>query len=343
MSLEESRRPIERFLAGQVARGRFPGATYALVGPEGLLVEGRVGLMRLEPKPEALRPGAVYDVASLTKPVVTATVAMLLVERGELSLADPLRRFVPEARWEADLKIEDLLLHTTGLPAWRPLHQASDPMRALLEVPLEREPHQRALYSCLGYILLGLVLERLTGRSLRRLGRELVLEPLGMKSSGFSGEAPDAVPTEADVPAGQVHDGNARALGGVPGNAGLFSTAEDLGRYAAALLGSLQGRPGLLLPKTAQEMVRPRAEGSDEARSYGWMVQAGFGTSAGEAMGPRAFGHTGFTGCSLFFDPVRTLGAILLTNRVHPHARPTPMFEIRRRFHDLCCAAVDSL
>jgi CubicO group peptidase (beta-lactamase class C family) len=343
MSLEEARRPIERYLAEQVARSRFPGASYRLVRADGPVLGGQVGLARRRPQPAALRPDAVYDVASLTKPVITATVALLLAERGQLDPAEPVRSSVPEAIWPGEPRIEDLLLHTSGLPAWRPLYQAADPLHALFRTPLEREPRGTAVYSCLGYVLLGLVLERRSGRSLRQLGRELVFEPLGMRRSGFSGELPDAVPTELDVPPGQVHDANARALGGMPGNAGLFSTAQDLGLYASALLASLAGRPGLLSPESARQMAQPRAEGRDEARSVGWMVQGRFRTSGGDAMGPRAFGHTGFTGCSLFFDPRREIAAILLTNRVHPREAPTPMFEIRRRFHDLCCAAADAL
>lgn len=332
---------LERFLAAMVAQGHFPGATYALARSTGSLCSGQVGMRRLQPHPEPLPPRSVYDLASLTKPVVTATVAMLLAGQGLLRLDDPLSRYVPEARWGDGVRVEDLLLHTSGLPAWRPLYESLDPFGALLAEPLEREPHAKAVYSCLGYILLGTVLERVSGRGLRQLGRELVLEPLGMRGACFSGESAEAVPTEIDVPVGQVHDRNARALGGAPGNAGLFGTAEDLGLYASALLRSLRGEAGLLAPEMSREMVRPRARGADESRSWGWMVQDGFKTSAGERMGPRAFGHTGFTGCSLFFDPERDLAAILLTNRVHPRVRPTPMFDIRRQFHDLCCEVAD--
>jgi CubicO group peptidase (beta-lactamase class C family) len=363
----EARRPIERLLAAQIALGHLPGATYLLVRSDGPLLGGQLGLMRHLPAPEVLPAEAIYDVASLTKPVITATVAMLLAERGELDLGALVGRYVAAAPWGERMTVEDLLLHTSGLPAWRPLYAdpAKEPLQMLLEVPLRFKPHERAVYSCLGYVLLGHLLECAAGRSLRELGHELILGPLGMRASFFSGEPIPApvVPTEmgnvhevkmmragrgiplvrAELIEGEVHDTNAYALGGLPGNAGLFSTADDLGLYASALLRSLRGQPGLLRPETAAEMIRVRAYGSDEARSYGWLVQDRFPTSAGAAMGPRAFGHTSFTGCSLFFDPERDLAAILLTNRVHPRLRPTPMHEIRRRFHDLACAAADEL
>jgi CubicO group peptidase (beta-lactamase class C family) len=343
MSPDEIRRAIDRFLGTEVAEGHFPGAAYRLVRAEGVVAEGQLGLRRVVPEPELLLPGAVFDVASLTKPLITATVAMRLVEMGRLSLEQTLDRLVPEAPWGKQICIEDLLLHTSGLPAWRPLHEAGDPWRALLEVPLEREPGTSPVYSCLGFILLGRALEALTGQTLRHLGQDLVIRPLGLRRSRFSGDSTDAVPTELSVSAGTVHDDNARSLGGVPGNSGLFASCEDVGLYASAFLRSLAGHEGLLRPDTARQMIQPRTEGVDEARGLGWLVQAGFRTSAGEAMGPRAFGHTGFTGCSLFFDPDRGLGVVLLTNRVHPHGRPTPMFDIRRRFHDLCCALFDTL
>jgi CubicO group peptidase (beta-lactamase class C family) len=369
LAVIEARRTLERFLAAKVARGCFPGATYGLVQSSGPLFIEQIGLLSLEPATRVLPDGAIYDVASVTKPVITATVAMILMERGELDIKALVSEFVPEAPWGARMTLEDLLLHTSGLPAWRPLYAVpgKTPIQVLFQVPLRFQPHGPAVYSCLGYILLSQVLERVTGQTLRQLARELILEPLGMRRSFFSGDAipPPVAPTEMGnahevqlmrdgargIPLvrgtliqGVVHDTNAFCMGGMPGNAGLFSTGSDLGLYASALLRSLRGEPGLFAKfDTARIMLEVRAKGTDEARSYGWMVQNGFRTSAGDRMGPAGFGHTGFTGCSLFFDPVRDLGAILLTNRVHPRIEGNPMMDIRRRFHDLCCEVVDAI
>jgi CubicO group peptidase (beta-lactamase class C family) len=356
-------RAIEPFLAAKIAAGCFPGASYLVASGERILAEGALGRAVVEPAPIAAGIDTLYDLASLTKPLATALLALLLRRDGLLSLEDPLARHLPAwpAADERDgITLFDLLVHRSGLPDWRPLYLHADDRAGRVEwlrrVPLAGAPRGVVIYSCLGYILAGFALEAAGGATLQRLFEERVSRPLGIADLLFRPSRalrPRIAATEAgnrrerdlageagagyngwrsELIWGEVHDTNARSLGGVAGNAGLFGTARAIHALAVALLDPARG----LLPGEELRLLRHSAtQGLAEERSIGFQIAATRGSSAGSDLSPASFGHTGFTGTSLWIDPAAGRIYILLTNRVHPQYRPIDMHAVRREFHAL--------
>jgi len=331
-------------VASAVGRA-FPGAVLA-VGRSGRLAHlAAFGRLSYEPGADAAAPDTIYDLASLTKVVVTTTIAMTLVDEGRLDLDARVSTFVPGFRGGAKdrVTLRQLLSHSGGLAWWAPLYRDTEGKAAYLDaiaaMDLAYEPGARSVYSDLGFILLGNALERLAGASsFEDLARERVLDPLGMKDSGYRPPAalgPRIAPTERDpwrgrLLRGEVHDENAAALGGVAPHAGLFGTAGDLGRLAGMLLGGgaidgrrvVSGATVALFTRGAGVPGSSRALGWDtpgdgSARRSSVPGEPGY-SSAGSLLSGRSFGHTGFTGTSLWMDPDRGAFVILLTNRVHP-------------------------
>jgi CubicO group peptidase (beta-lactamase class C family) len=284
---------------------------------------------------------------------------MLLVDAGQLALDAPVRRYVPEFRG-ADkdaVTIRHLLTHTAGLPAWRPLYQEAATRAAALALvdttPLTGPPGRLAVYSDLGAIVLTQVVERITGEPLDRFLTRRVFEPLGMAATRFlppPGWRDRIAPTEHDtafrhrVLRGEVHDENAGRLGGVSGHAGLFSNAVDLERFAATLLnGGAWDTLQLIHSETIAEFTRRQDVVPGSTRALGWDTPPDppeASASAGTHLSRQAFGHTGFTGTSLWMDPARDLFLILLTNRVHPTRANTAILHIRPRVADLVVTAL---
>jgi CubicO group peptidase (beta-lactamase class C family) len=307
-----------------------------------------------------------FDLASLTKPLCTATLCMQLEERGALSLDEEPRPGVT---------VRQLLAHASGLPAWKllPLAGAAHPpvgARAFLQrEPLEAPPGTRAVYSDLGFILLGMHLEQRTGRFLEVMFAEEIARPLGVEVA-FLPPPARCAPTEGDL-RGVVHDENARALGGVAGHAGLFGHARDVARIAHALLAAWATAPpaatSTAAPPAAPEKrtnVRAFSEPSEKnERSFfsggavrkfwapsgvagstwclGWDRPAAVGSSAGERWPRDGVGHLGFTGCSLWLDPARGRAVVLLTNRVHPTRANDRIKQLRPVLHDAVVAALE--
>ncbi len=340
---------LERWTADRM----IPGAVLA-VGRNGVLVPPKAfGLASLEPEERSLAVDAVYDLASLTKVVATTTCALILLEQGLFRLDDMVRHFVPEFPHEG-VALRHLLTHTSGLPAWRPLHKEAttpaDMMAALYNTPLAYETGARVEYSCLGYILLGELLRRVGGKPLHELADALVFTPLQMRATGYL-PGPElrrrAVPTEVDSATGVflqgiVHDENARRLGGVSGNAGLFSTAADLAAFCQMYLNKGgYGSSQLLSPATVSLAIRDHTAHLNDSRGLGWVVKGHRRfSSAGDLFSPSACGHTGFTGTSLWLDPERNLFLILLTNGVHPHREQAQHIRLRPLVANAVAAAV---
>lgn len=318
-----------------------------------------VGRATFVPRSQSVAPETWFDLASLTKPLVVGTLVLLMMRDGAFSEGTTVGEILPETSPTpvGTRTVRQLLTHSSGLPAWAPLYTATggDPTRALgalmdLEIG---EPGVHVVYSCPGFILLGMMIERLSGAGLAEVFNERVLEPLGLGDViGFlpdptfpiaggaatpmaeqrllaeRGLGPEEIP--AVIPAGP-DDGNSRFLGGVAGNAGLFGTAEGVLSLALVYLGA-----GEFL--TSDEIIlatTDRTPGLEQGRGFGWQLASSPGCSAGPALDPSAFGHTGFTGTSLWIDPTRKLAMTLLTNRVHPGHRPTDLHPLRRRFHQL--------
>ncbi len=316
-----------------LAAGKMPGCVILVTRHGKTAFLKAYGHKRLTPASEPMRTDTVFDLASLTKPIATATSVMVLADRGLVRLDDPVARHIAEfgSGGKEKITVFQLLTHQSGLVADNSLKDyAGGPEEALKKVfalkPLA-EPGSRFIYSDVGFIVLGELVHRLSGKPLSEFSQEAVFGPLRMEETGFlPGEAlrRRAAPTESrgeDWMQGEVHDPRAFALGGVAGHAGLFSTAEDLAVFAQMMLGRGQyGEAKVFSPQAAQTMTAgyPVPGG---LRGLGWDVRTGYSTNRGSALSPSAFGHGGFTGTALWIDPQLDLAIVFLSNRLHPDGK----------------------
>lgn len=320
---------ITRVVRRGIAEGGFPGAA-VVVGRRGSAVysEG-FGKLSWAPGAASVSPDrSVYDLASLTKVIGTTTAIMLLYDEGRITLDDKVSTFFPEftGGLKDQITVRDLLTHRSGLPAgrdlWRLAWSPADAQRLVLDTPLEAAPGSRYIYSDLGADILGFIAERVSGQKLDALLTDKVFAPLGMTETWY--HVPASV-RERTAPTatmsvrgyslqGDVHDENAHALGGVAGHAGLFSTAADLSVFATMMLNRGVYLGKRIISDSTVERFTARAAGS---RALGWDTCAGHnGVGCGRYMSSRAYGHTGFTGTSIWIDPERDMFVVLLTNRV---------------------------
>lgn len=321
---------LDRVLQRALQDSAFPGA-YAVVGTHsGILAQAGVGHLDAD-DPTVPDAKTLWDLASLTKVVGLTSGVMRLVQAGKLDIDSPVQRYLPEwtGQWKARVTVRHLLTHSSGLPAWRPLYkEATSPAQALalvLATPLDTVPGVRMVYSDLGAILLGQIVNRVAGVPFNVLATREVFEPLGMRETTWlppKSKLPRIAPTEIDPwrqrhLRGEVHDENAFALGGISSHAGLFSTAADLSRLTRMYLnhGILDGVR--VLDSATIERFTARPDSPLSNRALGWEKPTG-SNSAGHRMSARAFGHTGFTGTSIWIDPGQDIFVILLTNRVNP-------------------------
>jgi CubicO group peptidase (beta-lactamase class C family)/N-acetylglutamate synthase-like GNAT family acetyltransferase len=320
---------IETFLRREIDVGSFSSASYAIGSFSGIDQEGALGQAVAVPLRLRAKFDTIYDCASLTKPLITTTLAL-----QELALDQRIHGYT----------VRELLTHTSGLRAWMPLYAYDDPIAALLEHGPEYARGTRVVYSDLNFILLWTAIEDYASKA-----RERIFAPLGLIDAMFNPPPalrPRVAATEwgqrfeaklanrTDLPPregliwGQTHDGNSFHAGGTAGNAGLFATARAVFRLAQ---GWVNGE--LLPPDVVADATRNHTEGLDDARGLAWQLPTG--SAATSMLSPRAFGHTGFTGTSLWIDPDRDRIMVLLTNRVHPCAAPVAMQQIRGEFHRL--------
>lgn len=324
--------PVDRLLEDFRERRAFPGGVLALGDREALLHLHAFGRLTYDADAALVTVGTLYDLASLTKVVATTTMAMILVDEGRLDLDQPVVEIVPgfQGPGKDAVTVRHLLTHSSGLPAIVPLYKEVQGRTAFLEriqaMALEYPAGSRSVYSDPGIILLGEILEQAAGQPLELFVRERVFEPLGMRNTLYRPPAElrsRIAPTEIDpwrgrLVHGEVHDENAFALGGIAPHAGLFGTAGDLSRFARMLLngGVLDGRR--IVSRETVELFTRRAGIPGSDRALGWDTKSAEGSSAGTLLSSRSFGHTGFTGTSIWIDPESGLFVILLTNRVHP-------------------------
>jgi len=311
-----------------IAQREIPGAVL-VVGHDGLVVYRKAyGSRALEPRREAMTLDTVFDCASLTKVVATTTAIMQLWEQGKLRMNDPVAKYLPEfgQNGKQDITVRQLLVHYSGLApdldltkAWEGKETA---YRMAFEAPPERAPGAAFVYSDINFVVLGALVERLSGDSLDEYAARHIFEPLGMKETRFVPPASweqRIAPTEEDethrLLRGVVHDPTARRMGGVAGDAGVFSTADDLALFAQALL---DGGRGVLTPPTIAKMTAPQQPvNGTTLRGFGWDIDSPFSTNRGELLPVGGYGHTGFTGTSLWIDPATKTYIVLLTNAVH--------------------------
>jgi len=345
-------------LRGGVAARVFPGASAEVGTAASAAWRGQVGSLTYELDSTGVSTDTVFDLASLTKVVVTTSVAMRLVEDGMLVLDAPISEVEPRCRAGnlSAVTVRDLLEHASGLPSWAPLFRSQEDRQsivsAVVAAPLEYVPRSQSVYSDLGFILLGHLLETIDGRTL-----DVQLEAMaaGWMAAGAAGAAvlplvfnppaswrPRVAPTRFNewrdrLLAGEVDDDNAWAMKGVAGHSGLFGTAAAVGVFAQGILRVLSGGREAERRFATRETVRLFLSPSTvprSSRALGWDMMRTT-SSCGSKMSAAAVGHTGFTGTSLWIDPEQDFYAVLLTNRVHPEAGPNePMQAVRRAFHD---------
>ncbi len=361
---------IDRLLEGAVDDGVFPGAVL-LVGRGGeVLVESAVGMLGLGPGDRPTSPDTIYDLASLTKPLVTTTCLLLEIQRGRLALEDSVAAHSPRFAAAVDFEersavtLRQLLAHASGLPAHRRYFeqagQAALVGEARAEVlalaaaePLEAPPGQAAVYSDVGFIVLGHLIEESAGRSLDDLAERDVFAPLGAETAGFVTAGGPAEWPERTAPTGlcnwrgrvthaTVQDENAYAMGGVAGHAGLFGTARDVHLIAAEYVAASAGKGRLLEAGSVGECWRRQEIVAGSTWALGWDTPTPGGSSAGRLVSDDAVGHLGFTGTSLWVDRRRGVHVVLLTNRVHPKADDDRIRELRPRLHDAVFRTLDA-
>jgi len=346
--------PIREYLEARIAEGRMPGAAWWSGSLDGPVSRGGIGSAVLEPRVEDLGYETPFDLASLTKPLSTAVVSVLVEREGRVVLSDAASRWLPELAGGpyASVTLADLGAHRGGLPAWRPIYLGAWDRDGYVERIAKEAPAgpaEATIYSDLAYILLGVAIERAAGETLDALFDRLVAAPLGLGRTGYAARGsgfPDAAATErgnayerrmAGEPGGsfgwrtgmlrgEVHDGNAWGLGGVAGHAGLFAPVEEVVAIASAVLD-----PSRLGLGRADSLpwIGPTGPGT---RTFGWMP-AREADSARGILDPDAVGHFGFTGTSVWIEPRRRAVHVLLTNRVHPAVPAAPFTEVRRGFH----------
>src|SRR6266702_96792 len=353
-------RPAYEAVDRAVKDKAFPGATLA-VGFRGKVAVHAFGKLSYDAKSRAVLPTTMYDIASLTKVVVTTTLVAKLAEGDfavPLDLEAKIERYLPEwsggpqPEWRHRVTVRHLLTHTSGLPPfkeyWRSSQGKQDTLTKIFTEPLEYEPGSKEVYSDLGIILMAEIIERLTGRKLDDLANSFVFSPLGMRNSMYKPPKkiwPTIAPTEIDnqyrhrLMQGEVHDENAYAIGGVSGHAGVFSTAPDLAAFCQMLLnGGVYAHQRILRRATVTLFTTPQRL-SGGTRTLGWAVPTPGGL-AGHYFSEHSFGHTGFTGTSIWVDPDRQLFVVFLTNRVHPTRENQKIQQVRRDVHDAVMQAL---
>lgn len=343
---------MNQVIAESLAKRELPGAV-VLVARKGRVVWRKAyGSRMVEPVTEPMTPDTIFDVASLTKVVATATSIMILVERGKVRLSDPVSNYIPELKGEGRdrITIELLLTHRSGYAPDFDLKERwtgyAEAVKRLISEPLRNPPGTRFVYSDIGYIALGEVVRRVSGTTLDKFARQNIFIPLGMRDTGFrpSGLVGKRIaPTEkrrgqmnylGDSAAnvglegeqwlrGQVHDPTSYRMNGIAGHAGLFSTVDDLAVYSQMILGGGQYRGVRILgPLSVTEMTRPRlVTEAGWTRGLGWDINTSFSTNRGDLFPLGSFGHTGFTGTSIWIDPATSMFVVFLSNRVHPDGK----------------------
>jgi serine-type D-Ala-D-Ala carboxypeptidase len=369
---------VEQAFNDAIERGVMPGATVAVrQGPE-VVFEGKFGSRQLVPERHPMQFDTVFDLSSLTKALATTTATMLLVREGKLRLDDRVTRFSHNfgVHGKTYITFRHLLGHYSGLAGWRPYYEqiagierkgrinfmASHGAKEYVYEQIHREKLEapagtRAIYSDLNFMLLGEVIEQITGVSLQRFCRDRIFKPLGLRALDFVDIslirtrrlepvtemfAPtDICPSRKRLLVGEVHDENSYAMGGIAGHAGLFGPVKEVDKFAAELIAGYHGRSGLFPQKLVAEFWHRNGVVSDSTWALGWDTPTAGHSSAGSHFSPAAVGHLGFTGTSLWIEPEREIAVTILTNRVHPRRDNEAIREFRPLIHDRIMEVLD--
>jgi CubicO group peptidase (beta-lactamase class C family) len=345
-------------LEGAIATRVFPACSLAVTLGGELMAQKALGHFTYEAASPEVNPTTLFDLASITKVVATTAMAMILYERGLLDLETPLIAIVPEFmsgdtadEYRREVTLRMLLAHSSGLPAYKKYFLRAPTREGLLQAAfttaLIARPGDRSAYSDIGFIILGVALERLADESLDVFCQREVFGPLGMTRTAFNPASAlkEKIPPTADdhtfrhrVIQGEVQDENASILRGIAGHAGLFSTAENLAIFAHAMLNS--GHP-ILRPETVALFSHRETSPEGTSRALGWDTPSA-PSQSGKYFSPSSFGHLGYTGTSLWIDPDRQLSITLLTNRTWPDCQNQSIKELRPAVHDAVIEALET-
>ncbi|MEO5742298.1 MAG: serine hydrolase domain-containing protein [Vicinamibacterales bacterium] len=330
----------------------FPAAVVEVGSRVAPLWQQAFGRLDYDADADPTHTNTIFDLASLTKVIATTSLVMRLVERGALALNDPIRKWIPDWRGKdrEDVTVRSLLTHSSGLTAWLPFYRdhtgRQEFQHAICSLPLEYPPETQAIYSDLGFMLLGFIVEDAGGDPFRVQATDLLSS---LTSAPLMFNPPAATrhtiaPTENDPwrgrrLIGEVHDENCWALGGAAGHAGLFGTAQAAGDFARVMLGSLNSNERRLAGADTVRLFVRRSGAATGSRALGWDTMMPT-SSCGTKMSTSAFGHTGFTGTSLWIDPEREVYVALLTNRVNPSRENSAIQQIRPALHDAVLSAL---
>jgi len=344
--LREAYAVLEKAIADSI----FPGAQLAIVKNGNLLASRSFGRQTYDPQSTKITTETIYDLASVTKVAATTITAMMLWEKNRLLLDTPLRAYLPAFTGgdKGSVTVRHLLTHSSGahwwVDLWNKAATRAEAIDYIYKLPLDYAPGDSMIYSDLGLILIGEVLETITGKRINELADQMIYQPMGMKNTRYNPPRnllPRIAPTEIGgsmhraLIHGDVHDENTHFFGGVSTHAGLFSTAEDLAALAQMLInGGIYKNRRFLMPGSIDYWTAKQNITKDSPRALGWLAAAVENSSSGDLFSEGSFGHTGFTGTSIWIDPNREIAVILLTNRVHPTRERGGMYAVRRAFHN---------
>lgn len=331
---------IDDLVSEAIAAKKMPGAVVCIGNSKSIQFKKAFGYLSLEPAKVAMRADTVFDLASLTKPIATATSIMILVEEGKIRIRDRVSTYIPEfaQNGKRSITIGQLLTHTSGLIPDNALSDYKSGRKVSFEkinaLKPVSEPGTQFSYSDVGFLVLGEVIARVSGKEVDQFANEKIFEPIKMTETGFNpsakirGRCAVTQNRNGQWIKGVVHDPRAYELGGVAGHAGLFSTADDLAKYCQHLLQTLAEKEAaasqlnsILSPRAIELMTQSIELPNDNKRSLGWDKLSAYSSNRGELMTESAFGHGGFTGTAIWIDPELDLFVIFLSNRVHPDGK----------------------
>lgn len=346
---------VENIVETAIIDSAFPGAVVLVEKGGRVIFDKAFGHFTYDKNSSPVKLNTLFDLASLTKVISTTNLAMICLDRGLFSLNDKVAEYIPQfaQNGKENVTIRNLLLHNSGLPAYKQYYKmynnAGDVLRDIYATKLIYPTGTQTVYSDLGIITLGKIIEKVTGMNLDRFAQKEVFDPLGMSNTMYN--PPDSLksrcaPTELDnywrhkQIQGEVHDETASMLGGVAGHAGLFSTAGDIAKVLQMLLqkGDYDGRQ-LIKPGTVELFTKRQSK--ESTRGLGWDTKSRTGSSAGDLFSPDSYGHTGFTGTSVWTDPERKLFVVFLTNRVYPTRSNHKLYKVRPALHNAVIRAIE--
>lgn len=350
---------VDELIKYELNTGTFPGAVLGIMNSQKMLYSKAFGQAQKTPMEREMKLNTIFGLASLTKVIVTTSSIMKLIEMGKINLYDYLKEYFPELPEDKkEITIYHLLTHSSGFQAmvklWDKDLDYQQKIKYILDLNLENEVGAVINYSDPNFILLGELVQRVAGQNLNEFSQNQIFKPLKMLNTAYKPLKNIEGIGKNDIAAteycswrdrmivGEVHDENAYALGEISGHAGLFSNLEDLSSFVRMLLnkGSFKGERifSKLIVKT---MIKNWTKALNQNRALGWDLINNFRSSGGILLSDKSFGHTGFTGTSIWIDPELELGIILLTNRVHPSRNNVDLISLRPRLHNLIAAVIN--